>query len=810
MKTFRKYIKKSAAILKVKTICEKFYVMAKKIITYIKRQKIKSAILAVCLTWYYFSLPNELFKDPTATVITDTNHKLLGALIAKDGQWRFPENDSIPEKFKTCIIHFEDQYFYRHPGFNPISIFKALRDNLKSESVKRGGSTITQQVIRLSRKGQARTYIEKIKEIILSTRLEFRHSKEKILALYTNHAPFGGNVVGLNAASWRYYNRSADQLSWAESATLAVLPNAPSLIYPGKNQNRLLKKRNTLLKKLLDNEVIDALTYKLSIAEGLPQKPYPLPQLAPQLLHKIAEQHNGKRIQTTIDAQLQGQTNAIVKSHYNLLKQNEIYNCAVLVLDVKTRQVLSYVGNTPTDKAHQKDVNVIDKPRSTGSILKPFLFTAMLDAGDILPHTLVADVPTQFGSYNPENFDKTYDGAVPASRALSRSLNVPAVKMLHRFGLDRFHHYLKTLKLKDLKYGADHYGLSVILGGAESNLWDLCKSYAALSSTLNHFSETSSEYYSNEFCEPTFLAGKTIDFGKQSTEKTLFDAASIYLTYESLKEVNRPEGDENWEFFDDSKQIAWKTGTSFGFRDAWAIGTTSNYVVGVWVGNADGEGRPGLVGVQTAAPILFDVFDLLPNSLWFNKPFDEMQEVTICKQSGYRASQHCNDTHKTYIQNSGLKTEPCPYHILVHLDENESYQVNTSCEPLDRIIHKPWFVLPPLMSYYYKAKNPFYKTLPKFRSDCLGSDAITMAFIYPKSNNTVFLPKNFNGEVNELILKVAYSKPENILFWYLNDTFIGSTKDLHELAIKPAKGDYTITVIDAFGNEVKRKITVSE
>ena len=624
-----------------------------KITTYIKTNKIKSVIIFLILIAYYFCLPWQLFKDPTATVITSKNNELLGANIATDGQWRFPQNDTIPEKFKTCIIQFEDEYFYNHFGFNPGSIYKAMRDNLSSGNVKRGGSTLTQQVIRLSRKNKKRTYFEKGVEIILATRLEFRTSKKQILAYYCSNAPFGGNVVGLDAASWRYFNRSANQLSWAESALLAVLPNAPRLIYPGKNHHQLLKKRNLLLQKLLQNKVIDKLTYQLSIAESIPEKPYPLPQIAPHLLQKVSKMYNGKHIQTTIDMRLQERVNLIVQSRYNQLSQNEIYNAAILVLDVKTRRVLAYVGNTPTDKAHQKDVDVIDKPRSTGSILKPFLFTAMLDSGDILPNTLVADIPTQFGSYNPENYNKTYDGAVSASRALSRSLNVPSVRMLQEFGLDRFHHYLKALHLKDLKYNANHYGLSLILGGAESNLWDLCKNYAALSSTLNHFSETSSEYFSNEFCEPTFLGSETLDFGKKSTEKTLFDAASIYLTYESLKEVNRPESDENWEFFDSSKQIAWKTGTSFGFRDAWAIGTTKDYVVGVWVGNADGEGRPGLVGVQAAAPILFDVFDVLPKSDWFSKPFDEMQEVEICKKSGYRASQNCDEIETKFIQLSG-------------------------------------------------------------------------------------------------------------------------------------------------------------
>ncbi|WP_460220227.1 penicillin-binding protein 1C [Psychroserpens sp. MEBiC05023] len=781
-----------------------------KLVNYIKKHKKKSIALAILLIMYTFCLPNDLFKDPTATVITSKNNELLGAQIASDGQWRFPHNDSIPEKFKICIVQFEDEYFYNHPGFNPISIFKALRDNISSGEVKRGGSTLTQQVIRLSRKGQSRTYLEKIKEIILATRLELRDSKANILAYYASNAPFGGNVVGLDAASWRYFNRNPHQLSWAESATLAVLPNAPSLIYPGKNQKRLLQKRNRLLKKLLDNSIIDSLTYDLSIAEGLPQKPYPLPQIAPHLLQKISQLNRGERIQTTIDFKLQERVNHIVKNQYNLLKQNEIHNAAVLVLDVHTREVLAYIGNTPTDQAHQKDVDIIDKPRSTGSILKPFLYASMLDAGDLLPNTLVTDVPSQFGSYNPENFNKEFDGVVPASHALSRSLNVPAVRMLQDFGLDRFYQYLKQLQLKDLKYNANHYGLSLILGGAESNLWDLCKSYASLSSTLNHFSETSSAYYTNEFVEPTFMASETVDFGNISNSKTLFDAASIYLTYESLKKVNRPEGNENWEFFDDSKQIAWKTGTSFGFRDAWAIGTTRDYVVGVWVGNADGEGRPGLVGVQTAAPILFEVFDMLPNSEWFSKPYDEMQEVDVCIKSGHRASPICDNVAQVFIQNSGLKTTPCPYHILAHVDQTETYQVNSSCEDLSTIKHKPWFVLSPLKAYYYKAKNPFYKPLPKLRLDCAGDIQMNMDFIYPKENNSIFLPKDFDGQTNDLILKIAHSKPETNVYWYLNQTYVGTTKDVHELAILPQPGDHLITVVDSFGNEIKRQISISE
>ena len=777
---------------------------------YIIKHKKKSILVCILLIFYAFCLPKQLFVKPTSTVITSAKGDLLGALIAEDGQWRFPHNDSVPDKFKTCLIQFEDEHFYKHPGFNPVSIFKAIQQNISAGRVVRGGSTITQQVIRLSRNDRPRTYLEKCKELILATRLELRASKEKILAYWSSNAPFGGNVVGLDAASWRFFNRSSADLSWAEAATLAVLPNAPKLIYPGKNQQKLLVKRNRLLKKLLHKNVIDSLTYNLSILEELPQKPYALPQIAPHLLQKINKEKKGEFVKTTINKRLQNQTNTIVKNHYNQLSKNGINNIAVLVLDVNTREVLSYVGNAPTTKKNQKDVDIIDKPRSTGSILKPFLYAAMLDAGELLPNTLVADVPTNYGSYQPENFDKKYAGAISAKKALSKSLNVPTVRLLQKFGLEKFHDYLQKLQLRDIKKNPNYYGLTLALGGAESNLWDLCKSYASLASTVNHYTEASSFYFDNEFLNPKFYKDETIDFGKKSNQKIVFDAASIYLTFESLKEVNRPNADENWEFFDAAKEIAWKTGTSFGFRDAWSIGVTKDYVVGVWVGNADGEGRPGLVGIQTAAPILFDVFDKLPNSSWFEKPFDEMTQVEICSKSGYRATKICEEKKLSYIQNTGLKTEPCPFHININIDISSTYQVNTSCESLENIQQKSWFVLPPLQEYYYKKQNPFYKPLPKFREDCLGEVKNVMKFLYPTEKSTIFLPKDFDGKQNELILKVAHSNKEAILFWSLNQQFLGTTAENHELAITPKEGEFIITVVDNFGNEIQQQISIKE
>ena len=781
-----------------------------RVIAFMNRNKIKCIVVFILLLGYYFCLPSTLFNKPTSTVIESAEGNLLGAKIALDGQWRFPESNQIPLKFKQCIVQFEDAYFYNHFGFNPVSIIKAIKDNLKSGRKKRGGSTITQQVIRLSRNGKSRTYFEKLKELILATRLEFRFSKDKILQLYSSNAPFGGNVVGLEAASWRYFGRSSFDLSWAESATLAVLPNAPGLIYPGRNQESLRLKRNRLLKKLANNAIIDQLTYKASIEESLPSKPYSLPRTAPHLLEKVVKEEKGKRIRTSIVKAYQENANAIVKKHYNQISQNQIHNISVLILDIKTRKVLAYIGNSPTNIEHHKDVDIIDKPRSTGSILKPFLFAAMLDSGEILPGTLIPDVPTQIGSYNPQNFNMKFEGVVHANEALSRSLNVPAVRMLQTFGLDRFYHYLKELKLKDIKYNANHYGLSLILGGAESNLWDLCKAYASLGSIVNNYDKNHGKYFSNEFIEPSYRNDFKVDLGVLSKQKQVFDAGSIYLTLEALKNVNRPGNEENWETFDSSEKIAWKTGTSFGFRDAWAIGLSKDYVVGVWVGNADGEGRPGLTGTATAAPILFDVFDFLPKSSWFLKPFDELFQSEICVKSGYKATNLCDDVELQDIQESGLKTRPCPYHFLIHLDKEKKQQVNTSCEGVSSINSTSWFILPPLYAHYYKNKNPEYKTVPNFRSDCISDSKKAMEFIYPKESLSIYLPKSFDEIKKGIILKVAHRTPDVKLFWYLNASFKGVTVNIHQFEILPKPGYHLITVVDELGNEIKRELIFKE
>lgn len=763
----------------------------------------------VLLVAYYFCLPKNLFNEPTSTVVLANNNELLGAVIADDGQWRFPKSDSIPVKFQQAIVQFEDAHFYKHFGFNPVSIYKAFQQNRKAGKVVRGGSTLTQQVIRLSRKNKNRTYFEKLKEIILATRLEFRHSKKEILNLYASNAPFGGNVVGLEMASWRYFGLKPSQLSWAESATLAVLPNAPALIYPGKNQQKLKVKRNKLLHKLFKEAIIDSITLELALAEDLPKKPYKLPTIATHLTQEISTKHRGKRVETSLDIYLQKQVNQLVKRHYNRLKQNEVYNMAVLVLDVKTRKVLAYVGNAPTDKKHQKNVNNILSRRSTGSVLKPFLYANMLQSGDLLPQQLVSDIPTEIAGYTPKNFNEKYDGAVPADEALTRSLNIPAVRMLQRYGLEKFREDLKEYNIKHIDRVANHYGLSLILGGAEASLWDICKTFAGMSSIVNHFDALKHQYYSNEFVEPTYFKNGKIDFGKIVNQPKNVDAGSWFLTLETLTNVNRVATDQAWKYYDSAQKIAWKTGTSFGNRDAWAIGTNANYVVGVWVGNSDGEGRADLTGVGSASPLLFDVFNLMPKSDWFLEPFEALIEEDICEKSGYLALPICPSTKKRIPQN-GLKAKSCPYHKEVLLSNDNLYRVNVNCEDVASISKKTWFNLPPLMAYYYQQNNANYKQLPRFKKGCNPLDKNVISFVFPKEKSTkISLTKGFEGKVNPVIFKLIHTNMEAKVYWYLNDEFLKMTENFHEIAVTPKKGKHILTVIDDLGNEIKKNIEIN-
>lgn len=798
-------------------------------IAFVRRRPKTSATLGLLALIWLFCLPRPLFDKPVSIVLEDRNGDLLGARIAADGQWRFPQSDSIPEKYADCVVAFEDKRFWWHPGVDPISLGRSIWLNLRQGRVVSGGSTLTMQVIRMAGDNPPRNIWEKIKEAFMATRLELTYSKRAILLLYASHAPFGGNVVGLEAASWRYYGKRPALLSWAEAATLAVLPNSPALIHPGRNRDALLAKRNRLLEKLRDQGTITNFECELGQEEPLPGQPLPLPQTAPHLLNRLpaeARQREGRaapyfgkisagkgpssnRFTTTIDLALQQRVTDILVRRQNVYKGNDIHNLAAVVLDVRTGDVLAYVGNVPgSGKEHNEDVDVIAAPRSTGSILKPYLYALALESGDILPNSLLHDVPTNLGDYKPENFYAAYDGAVPAKRALIRSLNVPFVLLLQQYGLEKLHFNLQRLGLSTLKRPPSHYGLSLILGGAEANLLDITNTYACMARELGNFYERNGRYDPHDFRPPNFLKAHSEGLSEErgrnrATSSDLLSAGAIWFTFEAMQLVERPNSAGEWEMFRAGRRIAWKTGTSFGFRDAWAAGVTPRYAVGVWAGNADGEGRPGLVGVEVAAPVLFEIFGQLPGGdVWFDPPYDDMEQAAVCRQSGFRAAPYC-DADTVWIPKSGLRAAACSYHRLLHLDQTGQFQVSSDCESPANMQHRSWFVLPPIEEYYFKSKNPSYVTPPPFRPDCLASQATAehspMQMIYPKRAAKIYIPVDLDGKLSSTVFQAAHRSPDTEVYWHLDGVYLGSTKTFHQMALQPAVGLHTLTLVDKDG-----------
>jgi penicillin-binding protein 1C len=786
-------------------------IILSKWLKWIKEQKLGTSIvvLIIFLIWFAFCLPRPLFNDSYSTVLNDNEGKVLSARIASDGQWRFPASDSVPKKFEKCVIYFEDEYFYVHLGINPVSMFKALFTNVKAHKIVRGGSTISVQLIRLARKNRDRTIYEKFVECIMAVRLEAGKSKKSILNLYATHAPFGGNVVGLEAASWRYYGRSADKLSWGEMATLAVLPNAPSLIYPGRNHENLKKKRDRLLIKLRDKNVISPITCELSMLEPLPEKPFPLPQLAPHLLYRaIREGHEGKKLTSTIDRNLQVKCLQIIERNHRELVQNQIENAALIIIEIESGNVLSYIGNTNSnEEGSGGQVDIITSNRSSGSILKPFLYASMLKEGIILPNTLIPDIPTQIAGYTPENFDKNFDGAVHAGNALARSLNVPAIRMLHDYGLEKFYLKLNQLNFSTINKGADHYGLSIILGGAEIKLWDLVSAYSGLARILNHFIQNDGLYNPADYHESYYLPHNKRTKIQQLISTDILGAGSVWLTFEALTKMDRPIEGTNWELYSSKLKIAWKTGTSFGHRDAWAIGITPKYLVGIWVGNADGEGRPGLTGAGTAAPIMFETFKILPYSGWFQTPYDDLIKLPVCHKSGYKSSALCDEVDTIFVPKSGIKSMPCPFHQLIHLDKYGKFRVTGECYSVSDMLTKTWFVLPTVLEWYYKSKDPFYKVLPPFMEGCM-DESENMDLIYPKVSAKIFIPRDFNNQKEKIVFEAAHRIALTKIFWHLDNQYLGCTSGIHKIDVYTAPGIHTITIVSEQGETKSRKFEV--
>ena len=772
-----------------------------------KRRKIKLLAgggLAALLAAFWFSLPREIFPELPSPVLFSEEGALLGARPAPDGQWRFPRGDKVPERFYQVLLQYEDRRFFSHPGVDPLAVARAVRLNLRSGRVRSGASTITMQLVRLSRKGRSRTLWEKMKESVLALRLEVKYSKKEILSLFAAHAPFGGNVVGIDAASWMYFGRSPERLSWAEAAYLAVLPKDPGLIASTEGRKRLLQKRNVLLERLRTRRIVSDLEGRLALAEASPEGPRPVPRDAPHLLETLAARRGETRtpFRTCLKADLQRSTVRILNAQGEKLFNRGIRNLAAVIVDNRSAAVVAYVGNVGLDRRIEcgQSVDILVRPRSTGSILKPFLFASMIREGGIAPETLIPDIPVRFEAFRPENFDRRFRGAVPARTALAWSLNVPAVRLLREFGIPRFENRLREWGMTTLDRPADDYGLTLILGGAEGKLLEIASLYSKMAQLASGAAGGGREIrlLRDEKPVPSSMRG--------------LGEGAAYLTLNALTEVNRPDEEGFWRNFSSSKWLAWKTGTSFGLRDAWAVGVTPNYTIGVWAGNADGEGKPDLTGVQAAAPVLFDLLGPLDGGGEIPRPQRGLKAVQVCRDSGFLATALCPAV-TAWVPAESHFDRMCTFHQTIHLDASGRFRVDSRCESVDRMKHEPWFVLPPVQEYYYRVDHPEYRPLPPWRPGCGGGVAVdggtqVMSLIYPEPETSVFVPVGLDGRPGEVVFEAVHRQEDSVIHWHVDDRYVTSTRRFHQVSVAPDPGDHVLVLTDGDGRRLVRPFRV--
>ena len=755
-----------------------------------------TVIIILSIALLYLAIPplSPVFKGDYSTVIKSEDGELLHVFVNQDQQWHFPPDTFlIPEKLKIAVITFEDESFYKHIGVDFKAVFRAFYQNFRNKKIISGASTIPMQIARM-RAHHQRTYINKIGEAVYAIRLTVHNKKDEILKLYLDHAPYGGNVIGYRTASMKYFGKEASELTWSEASTLAVLPNAPGLIYPTKTSSLLRSKRDLLLKKLFEKGIIEEQTYHLAMLEPIPDRFLTFESIAPHLARKLRNDNPAlKIISTTINDEVQRQCNQIAARYGNSYSLYGIYNLAILVVDTQSGAVKAYIGSPEFfDYDHGGQVDGVFAPRSSGSILKPFLYALSIDEGLILPESFIRDLPTYFEGFSPKNASLEYKGIVTAKDALIESLNIPAVRLLNSYGVFQFYSFLKEAGVSTLFRSSDEYGLPLILGGAEVNMWDMVTLFRGLAN------------------EGVFSENYLLLKSEPAVKKQLISGGSSYLTLDILKDLKRPGSEYFWERFNSSRPFAWKTGTSFGYKDAWAIGVNTEYTIAVWVGNFNGQSNNNLSGAASAGPILFDILHLLPHEnsqAWFEKKEINFREMSICKLSGFRAGDACPDSETVLVPRGMIPLQVCDYHQFRFFSADGKYQSCSQCWNIVGSFKKSVTIYPPDIAYYLREKGQYIEPLAIHFPDCPAyKSEESLKIIYPNIEAKLFLPRDFNGKTQPVICRAGHNGTGIIVYWYLNDHYLGSTIDDHKMDIIFKEGWNTLKVIDENGSDDSRRV----
>lgn len=756
----------------------------------------KNSVVASILFFLSFLILNFFYPleitTNYSTQILSSDGTVLHSFLSKDQKWRL--QTSLPEindNLRKAFIFKEDKYFYCHPGVNPLAIARALVNNILYKKKTSGASTITMQVVRLLYPAK-RTYLNKIVESFRALQMEWNFSKEEILQLYMNLVPYGGNIEGVKSASLFYFGTVPQKLSLAQITTLIVIPNQPSSLRIGRNNKNIVEARNKWLRKMLasnlfnTSEINDALNEPLNAARTSPS--FNTPHLAYRLKKLFPD---SAIIQTTIDTRIQTKAENITSNFMARLYHKNIFNAAVLIVDNKTRNVLSYVGsNDFTDAMHAGQVDGVLAVRSPGSTLKPLVYALAFDMGYITPKSVIADVPVNYFGYSPENFNATFNGNITTEKALATSLNIPAVKALNQISLPYFLEKLSTAGFEQIKKDKNKLGLSTALGGCGVKLEELVNLYSTFASNGKY---RKLNYY----------------FNQNDTNKVeIISEPSAFMVTEILNQLVRPDLPNGYQNNYRIPKVAWKTGTSYGRRDAWSIGYNKKYTVGVWVGNFSGNGVPELTGADMATPLLFDLFnsiDYNSDGNWFLKP-EDISFRLVCSESGKIPADFCKHVTSDYFIPGVSSVARCNHfiEILISADGKTSYC--KSCMPSGNFAKKFFQNLDPDLRSWYEAQKIVYDKIPPHNPMCTRiASGMAPRISSPVNKKEYLLEKNSDAK---LMLSCATAPDVNNVYWYLDDVFYASAKAEDQLFFTPHVGTTKISCADDKGRNSNIWITV--
>ena len=741
-----------------------------------------------------FSFLNWIFplkvRTEYSTVIYDNKGNIINAFLTRDEKWRLKtELKEISPLLRKTIVAKEDKYFYSHPGVNPFAVARALFKNIFSLKRTSGASTISMQVARALHPAKRNVW-NKMVEMFRAFQLEMKYSKDEILQLYLNLVPYGGNIEGVKAASLLYFKKDPDHLSLAEITALSIIPNRPSSLVMGKNNDLIIQQRNRWLRKFAEDKVFSQKEIEDALAEPLTATRGTFPHYIPQLAYKLKQSGN-IFIKTHIDLNTQLKTEKLVEDYTRIMRLRNIKNAAVIILDNKTHNVITYVGSADfTDTTDAGQVNGADAIRQPGSTLKPLLYAMCFDEGLLTPKMMVTDVAVNYEGYAPENYDEKFNGYVTVEYALERSLNIPAVKSLKMLGHDRFIWNLGRCGFRQIQKDQRKLGLSMVLGGCGTSLEELTGIFSSFASNGIYFS-------------PSYTQTDTLH-----KKVNVVSPAAAFMINQILTKVSRPDFPINWRATEHMPKIAWKTGTSYGRRDAWSVGYNKNYTVGVWCGNFSGVGVADLSGTNVATPLLFKIFNTIDydsDASWFKQP-DDCDIRQVCSETGLPPGEHCHNKIIDYFIPLISTTKTCDNYqeIMISADEKISYC--KSCAPAIGYKKKLYKMIGADMQAYYSENNIAFEKIPPHNPECEkifkgNAPAIT----FPVNGTEYFINKK-NPEPLQLTCKTANDVSK--VYWYIDNKFYKASNVGEKQFFVPSEGPVKISCTDDKGRNRNINIRV--